>query len=158
MDATTDFSSQTRGSSLASKVCRLALFAGLSLNGAACFAAGPSTASVLPLNKGLYVDASQTCSDPANAGIRSYNGAGLSTSHTHACKMAVQSKAGNVYTVFQHCIDAGVGPGPVFKETLKIEVVSNSRFRLKQSKSVTTYHYCSPDQLPPGLEPPSDVN
>lgn len=109
-------------------------------------------ADTLPLKRGIYVDASQTCQDPANAGIRQYDGKGLSTAHTHGCVLQVQGKKGTTYTVAQRCIDAGAGPAPFVNERMEVTVVNAGKFVLKQRKTATAFNHCSPSELPPGLK------
>lgn len=48
-------------------------------------------ADILPLKRGIYVDASQSCKDPANAGIKDYDGLGLNTAHTHGCGLVTST-------------------------------------------------------------------
>lgn len=109
-------------------------------------------ADTLPLKHGIYVDASQTCQDPANAGIKQYDGKGLSTAHTHGCVLQVQGKKGTTYTVAQRCIDAGAGPAPFVNERMDVTVVNPGKFVFKQGKTATAFNHCSPSELPPGLK------
>lgn len=65
---------------------------------------------VYPLKPGIYVQQGTPCSSPPNVAIRQYDGRGISTAHTRACRAKVLSRHGRRYTVEQSCIDAGAGP------------------------------------------------
>ncbi|WP_285349512.1 hypothetical protein [Pseudomonas sp. ME-P-057] len=123
----------------------------------AIFVAGSTLASteqVLPLTHGIYADDSQTCLNPVNAGLKSYDGVGLNSAHTHACRLSLINRQGNSYSLRQECVDAGAGPGPLVGEDILISVISSSRFVLTQGSNTTTFNYCAPFTLPPGLQPP----
>jgi glyoxylase I family protein len=109
-------------------------------------------ADILPLKHGIYVDASQSCTDPANAGIRQYDGTGLNTAHTHGCVLQVRARKGATYTVAQRCIDAGTGQAPFVDEEMEVSVVNEGKFLFKKGKTTTPFHYCSSPALPAQLE------
>ena len=68
----------------------------------------PKPGGVYPLKPGIYVAEGSECGAPANAAIRQYDGKGISTAHTRACKATVKKRKSNNFTVDQSCIDAGV--------------------------------------------------
>jgi hypothetical protein len=107
---------------------------------------------VLALQHGIYVDQSQRCSNPANAGIKSYDGKGLSTAHTHDCLLSVRSKKRNTYMLTQRCVDAGAGPAPVVREEMEVAVINSRKFIFTQGHQATTFNYCPPSALPLGLK------
>lgn len=115
-------------------------------------AAGLASAEgVYRLKKGIYVTDGSACRDPANAAIRRYDGKGISTAHTHACKAKVNQRRGNRYTVAQSCIDAGTGAGPRRIQHQLVTVKNSRTFTQDIAGNVTTYHYCPVKQLPPEL-------
>jgi len=127
---------------------------------AALGGAGPAVASsdtspppggVYPLKPGIYVIQDTGCTDPANAAIRLYDGKGISSAHTHACRAVVRARAGNTFTVDQTCIDAGAGAAPRFKERQAITVSDALTFSQRIGGHDTTYRYCPANQLPAGL-------
>ena len=107
---------------------------------------------VLALQHGIYIDQSQRCSDPANAGIKSYDGKGFTTAHTHDCVLSVRSKKRNTYMLTQRCVDAGAGPAPVAREEIEVAVINSRKFIFKQGHQATTFNYCPPSALPLGLK------
>ena len=112
----------------------------------------PKPGGVYRLKPGIYVEKGTDCAAPANAAIRQYDGKGISTAHTHACKAVVKSRKGKRYTVDQSCIDAGTGPGKRFKE--RQVVISDDALTFQQtiSGNTATYGYCPIDQLPAELQ------
>lgn len=115
------------------------------------FIAPACAEGVLGLQKGIYVDTSQSCRDPANAGIKHYDGVGLNSAHTHACKLNIQSAQGRNYVVTQRCIDAGVGAGPDVSDTFTLTMINHHRFTFRQGQGAVTYRYCPDNRLPAGL-------
>jgi len=111
----------------------------------------PRPGGVYRLKPGIYVMKGASCRDPANAEIRQYDGRGLSTAHTRACRARVLSRKGNRYTVSQSCIDAGAGPAPRFVERQTVTVADALTFTLATRGPATSYRYCPIDQLPAGL-------
>lgn len=111
----------------------------------------PKPGGVYRLKPGIYVDTSMECGSPPNAAIRRYDGKGISTAHTRACRAKVLSKKGKVYTVRQSCIDAGSGPGPRFDQTQKIRVADALTFSQTIRGHSTAYRYCPVYQLPKDL-------
>ena len=111
----------------------------------------PKPGGVYRLKPGIYVAEGSTCADPANAAIRQYDGHGLSTAHTRACKAVVRSRKGARYTVDQTCIDAGAGPAPRFTERQQVVVRDALTFSQRIGGQATAYRYCPVYQLPAGL-------
>ena len=126
----------------------------------AILAAGHATASVdtsappggvYRLKPGIYVAAGTDCAAPANAAIRLYDGKGLGTAHTRACKAVVRARKGSNYTVDQTCIDAGAGPAPRVVQRQKVFVHDALNFTQGIKGSQADYSYCPVNQLPPAL-------
>jgi hypothetical protein len=111
--------------------------------------------SVLPLRVGIYVDESQTCADPANAGILSYNGEGLSGAHDHDCHLIVDSHQGKRFAYSQQCVGTGMGEGPVTHEKGFMIIESDKRFVLQRQAGKTVFNYCDPAALPAGIPAPA---
>lgn len=140
-------------------------FATIAILAAAFGAAAPSWASVdtspkpggvYKLKPGIYVAKDAECESAANPSIRLYDGKGISTAHTRACKATVRSRkqgrSATTYTVSQSCIDAGAGPAPRFVERQQVIVEDALTFTQVIGKSRTTYRYCPVYQLPEGLQ------
>jgi hypothetical protein len=110
--------------------------------------------SVLPITVGIYIDESQTCADPANAGLLSYDGEGLGGAHTHDCRMIIESHQGKLFGYLQQCVDAGIGDGPVITEKGLMTIESDKRFLLHRNAGKTAFTYCDPSALPPEIPAP----
>jgi hypothetical protein len=111
----------------------------------------PKPGGVYRLKPGIFVEQGTRCEDAPNASIRLYDGRGISTAHTRACRAKVVSRRGSRYTVRQSCIDAGAGPAPRFVETQTLTVRDALTFTLGKGTRAATYRYCPVYQLPPGL-------
>jgi len=111
----------------------------------------PKPGGVYRLKPGIYVARDIGCDAPTNAAIRLYDGKGIGTAHTSACRATVRKRRASTYTVDQSCIDAGSGPGPRFVQRQQVVVRDALTFTQVIGKSRTTYRYCPVDQLPPGL-------
>lgn len=127
---------------------------------AAIFAAGHAVASVdtsappggvYRLKPGIYVAKGSDCGAPANAAIRQYDGKGISTAHTRACKAVVRTRQGSTYTVDQSCIDAGAGPAPRVVQRQRVAVHDALTFTQTIKGNATRYGYCASYQLPADL-------
>ncbi|MFD0738458.1 hypothetical protein ACFQZQ_04045 [Lysobacter koreensis] len=103
---------------------------------------------VLPLQPGVYVLQGSGCSAPANAGVRFYDGVGLSGSATHACRARVLSRRGNAYVVDQSCIDRPSGDGPRTSESQTITVHDARTFTLATPDKSARFRHCPPGELP----------
>jgi hypothetical protein len=132
------------------------LLAGLAI--AACLQSAAASVDTTPkpggvyrLKPGIYVAQGSQCESPANAAIRQYDGKGLSTAHTRACKAVVQARKGDTYRVTQSCIDAGAGLGKRFSERQQVSVRDALTFVQRIGTQQTTYRYCPVYQLPPEL-------
>lgn len=112
----------------------------------------PKPGGVYPLKPGIYVAKGSDCGAPANAAIRQYDGKGLSTAHTRACKAIVRSHQRGTYTVDQSCIDAGAGPAPRVVQRQKVIIDNALSFTQVIKNDRTTYQYCPVYQLPADLQ------
>lgn len=114
----------------------------------------PKPGGVYQLKPGIYVAKGSDCGAPANAAIRQYDGKGLSTAHTRACKATVRShkRGSSSYTVDQSCIDAGAGPAPRAVERQQIVVQDALNFTQVIKGDRTAYQYCPVYQLPADLQ------
>lgn len=113
----------------------------------------PKPGGVYRLKPGIYVAEGSECRAPANAAIRRYDGKGISTAHTSACKAKVRKRQGKQYTVDQSCTDAGAGGRTAPRRIQHQQVTVENALTFKQNiaGNVTTYHYCPIRQLPPAL-------
>lgn len=111
----------------------------------------PKPGGVYRLKPGIYVANDMDCGSPPNAAIRRYDGKGISTAHTRACRATVLSRKGKVYTVRQSCIDAGSGPGPRFTQVQKVSVPDALHFSQTIRGYTSSYRYCPVYQLPKDL-------
>ncbi|WP_296944323.1 hypothetical protein [uncultured Massilia sp.] len=112
----------------------------------------PKPGGVYRLKPGIYVNDKVDCGAPANADIRQYDGKGIATAHTRACRVTVRSHKRNTYTVDQSCIDAGAGPAPRRSQRQQVIVQDALTFTQVIGRDRTTYRYCPVYQLPEGLQ------
>jgi hypothetical protein len=111
--------------------------------------------TTLPLRVGVYVAESQTCSEPANAGILSFDGQGLNGPHTHDCEMSISSQQANLFTYRQRCINAGIGDGLQSVVSGFVRVENDMRFYVvNESEASVAFNYCEPSALPPEIPVP----
>lgn len=111
----------------------------------------PKPGGVYRLKPGIYVQKGVACETAPNAAIRQYDGRGISTAHTRACRARVLSRRGNRLEVSQSCIGAGAGPAPRFTERQTVSIADALTFTLKTRGNGTTYRYCPAYMLPVGL-------
>jgi hypothetical protein len=111
----------------------------------------PKPGGVFKLKPGIFVAEGTRCEDTPNAAVRRYDGHGIGTAHTHACKARILSRKGSRFTVLQSCVDAGTGTGRRFSERQQIQVRDALTFTQTMRGNATTYRYCPTYQLPPGL-------
>ena len=130
----------------------LALALGTSSVALASADMSPKPGGVYQLKPGIYVAKGSDCGAPANAVIRQYDGKGLSTAHTRACRVTVQSRKRSTYTVDQSCIDAGAGPAPRVVQRQQVVVQDALTFTQVIRGDRTTYQYCPVYQLPADLQ------
>lgn len=110
-------------------------------------AAGASShARSLPLARGVYVAEGTGCRSPVNAGLRIWNGAGLSGSATRNCRTTIQSREGNMFNVSNSCENTYDGSRTV--ETQAITVRGPTRFTLVEQ----SYRMCPAGEVPASLE------
>jgi hypothetical protein len=111
----------------------------------------PKPGGVYRLKPGIYVRKDVACKTAPNAAVRYYDGRGISSAHTRACRTRILSRRGDRYQVSQSCIDAGSGPAPRFTERQTIDVPDALTFTLKTRGPASTYRYCPAYMLPAGL-------
>lgn len=112
----------------------------------------PKPGGVLPLKPGVFVAKGQQCADPANAGIRIYDGKGIHGSATHACVAKIVKQTGKRYVVDQSCIDTPAGDGPrrVARESILIQDALT--FIAGEGLKTTSFTYCPVSELPSWLK------
>jgi hypothetical protein len=144
--------------SISAKTSIMAAVLGAAATAWASVDTSPKPGGVYRLKPGIYVARDSPCETAPNAAIRTYDGKGIGTAHTHACKAVVRSRQGSTYVVDQTCIDAGTGPGKRFTERQRIRVQDALTFTqsfpqsFPQSRGAgTTYRYCPSYQLPAGV-------
>jgi hypothetical protein len=137
-----------------SKIATITLSLGLASGALASADTSPKPGGVYPLKPGIYVAKGSDCGAPANAAIRQYDGKGLSTPHTRACKatMRKHKRGTSSYTVDQSCIDAGAGAAPRVVQRQQIVVQDALTFTQLIKGDRTTYQYCPVYQLPIDLQ------
>ena len=104
-------------------------------------------AGTLGLIKGVYTSGGD-CGSIANAGLRIYDGVGLSGSATKNCRTKVVSRSGKTYKVSNDC--AATYDGKRSTEQFTVRVSGSSRFTLSDGES-GTYNYCPVGQLDPAM-------
>lgn len=111
----------------------------------------PKPGGVLPIKPGVFVAKGQDCADPANAGIRIYDGKGIHGSATHACVAKIVKQKGKRYVLDQSCIDtpAGDGPRKVARESILIKDALT--FIAGEGVKATSFTYCPVSELPSWL-------
>lgn len=107
---------------------------------------------VFRLKPGVYVSKSQPCSDPANAGIRVYDGKGIRGAATHSCVAKILNQVGKRFTVDESCTNTPTGPGKRITERQIITVSNALQFAIYERRKATTYRYCPVYQLPESLK------
>jgi len=135
-----------------SKIATITLSLGLASGALASADTSPKPGGVYQLKPGIYVAKGSDCGSPPNAAIRQYDGKGLSTAHTRACKVIVKSRKRSTYTVDQSCIDAGAGPAPRVVQRQQVMVQDALTFTQVIRGDRTTYQYCPVYQLPADLQ------
>ena len=112
----------------------------------------PKPGGVFALKPGVFVAKGQDCADPANAGMRIYDGKGIHGSATHACVAKIIKKTGKRYVVDQSCIDtpAGDGPRTIARESILIQDALT--FVAGEGVKATSFTYCPASQLPSWLK------
>ncbi|WP_263263299.1 hypothetical protein [Pseudomonas sp. RIT-PI-S] len=112
----------------------------------------PKPGGVFLLKPGVFVTTGQTCEDPANAGIRWYDGKGIHGTATHACIATIVAKKGKRFTVDQSCVDTPAGEGPQRVERQTITIEDALTFVIGRGAKATRYRYCPTYELPAGLK------
>jgi hypothetical protein len=105
----------------------------------------------LPLTPGVYVDEAQTCADPAFAGLRTFDGRGIGSAHTRACRATIASKSGSAYVIDNSCLDAGSGPADRSSERLNVTIHDRSHFSVRTAAGAGRYRLCPVAELPAAL-------
>ena len=62
----------------------------------------PGPGGVYRLKPGIYVQKGVACGSAPNAAVREYDGRGISTPHTRACRARILSKRGDRYTAVSY--------------------------------------------------------
>ncbi len=106
---------------------------------------------VYKLKPGVYVARGSDCETASNAAIRQYDGRGIATAHSRACKANVVARTGSRYTVDQGCIESGAGTGRSRTERQQVVVRDALTFTQILKGAATTYRYCPAYQLPRGM-------
>ena len=101
----------------------------------------------LGLIKGVYTSGGD-CGSIANAGLRIYDGVGLSGSATKACRTTIVSRSGRSYKIANDC--AATYDGKRSTENFTVTVSGSGRFTLGDGES-GTYDYCPVDRLDPAM-------
>lgn len=102
----------------------------------------------LPLEPGVYVMAGSDCSAPSNAGLRFYDGVGISGTATHDCRAIVASREGDTYTIDQSCIDTPAGDGPRTIEPQTVTVHDARTFTVVTADDASRFTRCDDDAVP----------
>lgn len=124
------------------------------LSAGACQASvdtSPRPGGVYKLKPGIFVAEGSDCAAPANAAIRQYDGKGIATAHTRACRAVIKSRRGASFKVEQSCIDAGSGPAPRKTQRQTIAVRDALSFTQTIGAASTSFRYCPVDALPADL-------
>jgi len=111
----------------------------------------PPPGGVYRLKPGIYVEQGVDCASPPNVALRRYDGRGISSAHTRACRATVLARKGNRYTVSQSCVDAGAGAAPRSSERQIVTVPDALTFSVKTKGTATTFRYCPANILPAEL-------
>lgn len=111
----------------------------------------PPPGGVYRLKPGIYVARGSSCEAPPNAAIRQYDGRGLATAHSRACRVDVRARKGPRVTVDQSCIDSGAGPGRRAVQRQQVLVHDALTFTQTIGGAAATYRYCPVYQLPADL-------
>lgn len=112
---------------------------------------GPAPAAppdALPLQHGVYVMAGGDCTAPSNAGLRFYDGHGISGTATHACEAIVRSRQGDTYGVDQSCVDTPAGNGPRTVESQTVTIHDRRSFTLATGRGTGRFTHCPDDVVP----------
>jgi hypothetical protein len=111
----------------------------------------PKPGGVYRLKPGIYVRKDTGCGSAPNAAIRQYDGRGISTPHTRACRAHILSRRGARYEVSQSCIAAGAGPAPRFIERQTVSIRDALTFSIRTRGPAVAYRYCPAYMLPAGV-------
>lgn len=110
--------------------------------------AKPGPAGTLPLAPGVYVLAGTDCRAPSNAGLRFYDGRGISGTATHDCVATVLSTDADTLRIEQSCIDAPRGDGPRTVEAQTITVHHAQAFTLATARGSAGFRRCADGEVP----------
>lgn len=105
----------------------------------------------LPLTPGVYVMVGTDCAAPPNAAIRVYTGRGLQGSATRECRMTIEGRQRNMFSVAQSCIDTYSGERTTARQTLTLLDAGRFRLREEGEDHSPLYRLCPVDQLPDSL-------
>jgi hypothetical protein len=102
---------------------------------------------MLPLTRGIYVDARTPCKGAPNLATLSYWGDdnGINDQQTR-CKINTLEKHGSVYSLKRRCTSVRFGGS--FDSQVEVTIVNPTAFRIQEpapsSGEAPTYRYCGP--------------
>ena len=111
----------------------------------------PKPGGIYRLKPGTYVADSAACEAATSADVRTYDGQGIATARSRACKARVLTRKGSRYTVEQSCTDTGTGQGRKRTERQKILVNTALDFTQTVEGRSASYRYCPVYMLPRSL-------
>ncbi len=109
-------------------------------------ASASAASGVLPLETGVYVLEGTDCGAPANAGLRIYDGAGISGSSTRVCHAEILSQDGAEFSVSQSCVNTYDGSRTSAPQELRIE--RSDSFTLVEGDEEGRFRLCPAEELP----------
>ncbi len=109
-----------------------------------------STAGPLPLTTGVYVVGGENCANPSNAGIRIYDGRGLSGSQTKACRLTVNSRDGAAIQADNSCIDTYSGQRT--SSAVSLRIPDATHFTIGEAGRSASYRLCPAAEVPSYLQ------
>jgi hypothetical protein len=110
-------------------------------------ASGVLAADMLPLQRGIYVEAGIPCKGASNADTVSYWGDdnGINGTRT-GCKIKTLHRDGPVYSLNRKCRQLGFSGS--YNDHVKITVLDRTSFKFRArgpfGTTVTTFRYCGP--------------
>lgn len=105
-----------------------------------------SSATSIPIAKGVYVLEGASCSSPANAEFRVFDG-GLSGSSTRDCRSENIKKDGNSYAFDRSCVDTYTSKRTVSRAMVRVKD-SQHIIIAEEGESGQPFRLCSPSELP----------
>lgn len=109
-----------------------------------------STSGPLPLTPGVYVVGGENCANPSNAGIRIYDGLGLSGSQTKACRLTVTSHDGATFQADNSCIDTYSDQRT--SSAVSLRIPDATHFTIGEAGRSASYRLCPAAEVPSYLQ------